>query len=317
MQRAGWHRVAPLAAAVAGVVAALVLAGGRAGGGRSPEGYLSLRGDGFLLHAPSPGALAEGAAELAAARASFHGYFGWRAPELVVLLADDPAALAATDWRRARRADAAFLPFLTRRHADGDSTAGVAFTRTRALAHEACHRFVAERAGGAAGAEATSYGSAALPDAVDEMAATLCESPASRTARLAHLRARPDDWIPLSTLLRMPHPVDARRLASAAAAPDGPVQVVDGAALEAVLDGTRAESFYAQSLALGLFLHARGGPGALRAFVEATAEGAELDAALARAHAVSPGVPSAPAEMEAAWRRWIADGQDLRAATHP
>jgi hypothetical protein len=175
------------------------------------------------------------------------------------------------------------------------------------LSHEACHKYVSALAGRAPKRDATrgSYGHAALPDWADEMAATLCETPAERALRREYLRASLDNRIPLDRLATMEHPVSVALRAHAgrpARPADGtPFQVVRGEALRTLLRDTDAGLFYAQSLSLGEFLHARGGAAGLRTLVERLARGDSLAQALTVARRRAPALPATPAALEALW----------------
>ncbi len=93
----------------------------------------------------------------------------------------------------------------------------------KTLDHEACHQLGAEagRLRAPAG-----YGHGALPDWVDEMAATLCESPDGRARRREHLRASLAERIPLAELAVMEHPVSV----AVSTRPTGSAPLVDGEA---------------------------------------------------------------------------------------
>jgi PDZ domain len=186
-------------------------------------------------------------------------------------------------------------------------------TQAKTLSHEACHNYVAGYAedlpGGRRGA-ADAYGHAALPDWFDEMAATLCESPASQARRRAHLRANLHQRIPLAELARMEHPLAANRLVRVIELGDGfkgsPVQVIGREQLQRALRGSPdAMLFYSQALSLGEFLFERGGTPALQALARRLNAGDDLDAALREAHRTSPRLPASLAQLEEEWVRWV------------
>jgi|GEM_PF-5257354 len=187
---------------------------------------------------------------------------------------------------------------------------------TKTLGHEVCHQLVAtvaDRASRGRGVPERGYGHPALPDWVDEMAATLCESPAARERRQAYLRDNLEERIPLAELARMDHPVSVAMSVRAAGssprpAPDGPVQVLRGEEARKLLRNMNAGIFYAQALSLGEFISARGGPPALRTLTERLAAGRTLDQALADARRAAPSLPGSVAELEAQWLAWVVDG---------
>jgi hypothetical protein len=92
---------------------------------------------------------------------------------------------------------------------------------SNSLAHEVCHQLVASHATRSLrrAPAARGYGHPALPDWVDEMAATLCESPASRNRRAAYMTANLRERIPLAEFARMEHPVSVAVHARATGSP--------------------------------------------------------------------------------------------------
>ena len=290
-----------------------------------PPGYVAARAPGYALYAPSAAALREGVEELEHARRTFRDRLGVEPVELVVVLADSAAALRDPEVAALRRPGAGFLPFVTRAavgRADATAdSATVAQARFRAgaktLAHEACHQLVAgyaEKAGGRGRAPA-GYGHGALPDWVDEMAATLCESPDARARRREHLRASLAERIPLAELAVMEHPVSvavSTRPAGSAPVVDrgATVQVLRGDEAREFLRGMNAPLFYSQSLSLGEFLSERGGPEGLRTVVDRLARGRTLDQALADARRRAPALPGSVAELEVEWLRWVEAGEE-------
>jgi hypothetical protein len=384
---------------------------------KPPTGYVGARADGFVLYAPNPTALREGAEDIEFARRAFHRDFGAEPREVIVVLADSPAAFRSIDLADLRRPGTAFLPFVTRSRvafespademvaldggallqaADGvlrfvaagrgggrdaglmagdelvalngipatardslirgfdaiptgervrldirragrpiqlDYPKGVkiagaaqihvqAAARFRAesktLAHEVCHQLVASHAARSMGRRtppARGYGHPGLPDWVDEMAATLCESPASRDRRRAYLRANLRERIPLAELTQMEHPVSVAVRARSAGSPlpdtlgGSPVVMLRGEAARELLRSMNAPMFYSQALSLGEFILQRGGPRALREITEDLARGRTLDQALGRAGKHAPRLPASVAEMEREWVRWVEASQ--------
>jgi hypothetical protein len=185
---------------------------------------------------------------------------------------------------------------------------------SKTLAHEACHQFVATHATHAVRGRASpagGYGHPALPDWADEMAATLCESPASRDRRRAYLRANLRERIPLAQLARMEHPVSVavRTRAAGSPLPDtlggSPVIILRGEEARELLRNMNAPLFYAQALSVGEFILQRGGPRTLRSVTEDLARGRTLDEALRRASASAPGLPPSVQELEREWVGWL------------
>lgn len=205
---------------------------------------------------------------------------------------------------------------------DADAERGYAQAAARfraegkTLAHEVCHQFVAgeaDRAPRPRSAPSGSYGHDALPDWWDEMAATLCESPAAAARRRAYLRASLGERIPLAVLSRMRHPVSVamsvRRSGSAPASTEGlPVQVLRGEAARELLRDMNAPMFYAQSLSLGEFISERGGPAALSALTRSLASGRSLDESLHQTSRSAPSLPRSVEQLEAEWLRWFMAG---------
>ncbi len=310
------------AGAIAGVAAALLVVLAARGAvplfqPPTPDGYQVGRSDRYTLYAPSAEAVRHGEDEIRHARRMFRRHFGTEPLALVVFLADEPADFDDVDLSRLRRAGAGFLPFLTQRHLRSMDAAGPAalIAESRALSHEACHVFATALADDLAGGRsmpARAYGHAALPDWIDEMAATLCESPESKARRRAQLRAELDGRIPLAELARMEHPLTPERLGRivrAAHAPAAsPVQFHRGPEVERVLDGTKSSQFYAQSLSIGEFVFERGGSVALRALAGHLVAGRSLDEALREVSRVAPAIPPSGAELEKQWLAWVVSG---------
>lgn len=186
---------------------------------------------------------------------------------------------------------------------------------SKALAHEACHTFIAgyadERMAGRR-APARGYGHGALPDWFDEMAAALCESPTSRQRRRAQLRANLGSRIPLAELARMEHPITPERLAALGEAGrmSGtlPVEFLSGPEVESVLAGSASTQFYAQALSLGEFIFECGGPVALRTLAGHLIAGRSLERSLRETNREIPSIPSSVSELEERWLRWFVDG---------
>jgi hypothetical protein len=180
------------------------------------------------------------------------------------------------------------------------------------LAHEACHDFIAGYADELVGGRGTvgdGYGHGALPDWFDEMAATLCESPASKERRRMHLRRKFDAWIPLAEFARMGHPITPERLArllQVGGASDGlPVHHASGPEVERILAGTGSTQFYAQALSLGEFIFQRGGDVALRMLARQLVAGRSLDEALREVNRAEPEIPPSLAQLEEQWLHWV------------
>jgi hypothetical protein len=320
----------------------------------APAGYRVDRSQHYTLYAPSAEALADGAREIRHARETFRHHFGIEPRVLVVFLADDPRDFQSVRFAAFRRPGAGFLPFLTREHlrvtasaaeslaavvhalpdsADGGirvvelagppagappafvNDAAKVVGESKALAHEACHTFVAgyaDQLGAGRPTLSRGYGHGTLPDWFDEMAATLCESAASRDRRRAQLRANLDARLPLAEFTRMEHPITPARLAALAeagrASGTPPVEFLSGPEVERALAGTGAMEFYAQAMSLGEFLFARGGPEALRTLAGHLTAGRTLDEALREIHRQLPSVPPTVAELEEQWLRWFQEG---------
>lgn len=186
--------------------------------------------------------------------------------------------------------------------------------QAKVLAHEACHNFVAGYATElGADRKGRGYGHAALPDWFDEMAATLCESSASKERRRMHLRAQLGRRIPLVELATMKHPLTAEELMRIVemgrATPGAPVQVLSGPEVQKALGGTNTDLFYAQSLSLGEFIFERGGQGALQALARHFVAGRSFDEALREMHRTRPAIPSGIAELEKDWLDWVSRGE--------
>jgi hypothetical protein len=185
---------------------------------------------------------------------------------------------------------------------------------SKTLAHEVCHQLVASHATHVLRGRASpsrGYGHPALPDWADEMAATLCESPALLERRRTYLRANLRERIPLAQLARMEHPVSVavRTRAAGSPLPDtlggSPVIILRGEEARELLRNMNAPLFYAQALSLGEFILQHGGPRTLRSVTEDLARGRTLDEALRRASASAPGLPPSVQELEREWVRWL------------
>jgi hypothetical protein len=288
-----------------------------------PDGYVAARAAGYTLYAPSPRALREGVEEIEHARSAFREHFGVEPGRIVVVLADSPSALRALDLTALQDPRARLLPFVTREHLaeapDGtDSLAARFRAEAKTLSHEVCHLLAATHADrrvrrGRGGGDG--YGHADLPDWVDEMAAILCESPASRAVRRTYLRSALDERIPLAELTTMEHPVSVaiqtRRAGSDPVIEAGAnVQVLRGEEAREFLRNLNAPLFYAQSLSLGEFLFEHGGAATLRTITEQLAAGRTLDEALVRAARAAPALPRSVPELEEAWVRWVRAGEE-------
>lgn len=186
---------------------------------------------------------------------------------------------------------------------------------SKTLAHEVCHQLVAAHVTRSLRQRTTSprgYGHPALPDWVDEMAATLCESPASRDRRRGYLRANLQERIPLAELTRMEHPVSVAVRSRAAGSPlpetlgGSPVIILRGEEARALLRKMNAPLFYSEALSVGEFILQRGGSRALRTMTEDLARGRTLDQALRRASSMAPNLPPSVPELERAWVHWLA-----------
>jgi hypothetical protein len=407
---------ASMAAGVAAALLAIAVLGGdsiRLSRPVPPPGYVAVHSDDYTLYAPSQVALREGVEEIEFAYRSFRHDFAAEPGDVVIVLADSPAAFRGIDLNRLRRSGAGFLPFVTRRGVAGESAedplialdggalleyvegvlrvmapgrggAGAAGLQagdevismndipgtardslvrafqalplgdhvrlkiqrdarplqinyrkgqevqgaarahlvaaaqfraeSKTLAHEVCHQLVASHATRALRgrtAPTRGYGHPALPDWVDEMAATLCESPASRDRRRRYLRQHLRERIPLTEFSRMEHPVSVAVRARAARSPLAdtvggvPVISLRGEAARELLRNMNAPMFYSQALSLGEFILQQGGSRTLRALTDDLARGRTLDQALLRTSAAAPGLPSDTKELEREWVRWV------------
>lgn len=283
-------------------------------------GYASQHTADISVHAPTAAAARDGHREVQEARTRFAGIFGGELRPMVVVLVNDPVHIATLALERVRRPGASLLPFVTPEHLAGRTRATSSFaphrenglTQARPLAHEACHVFVADVASTfapASGMNPGAYGHAALPDWVDEAAATLCESPEVQHERHAYLRANLARRIPLHDFVRMQHPLaDAAFLdppGGASSASGYAVEVLDDDETRRKVLATDALLFYAQALSVGQFLSERGGPAALKKLLPQLAAGGTLDDALREAGLAVPGLPASVDELEREWVIWL------------
>lgn len=325
--------------AVGGLAAALLLTGAVRGEAvpylrpKAPEGYVAERTLHTTVYAPTPLAAREGQRELRYARERFRDLFGEKPVSMAVVLANDPEQFRGMDVRPLQRRGGAFLPFVTRAHldaraglsatdtADGETTtayraASGRLTRVKPLAHEACHLFVAalaDRVTEPWARTGRAYGHAALPDWLDEAAATLCESNEGRATRRRHFRANLHRRIPLREFANMPHPLSADevldRLGIDRSQGQTGVHFIPAEQARKVLPGTSVAMFYAQSLSLGEFILHRGGPDAMLSLVRPLANGRTLEQALREARRAAPGLPATVDELEVEWIRWVERGR--------
>jgi hypothetical protein len=170
----------------------------------------------------------------------------------------------------------------------------------RLLSHEACHVMFMSEVDRVLGAKPApgrpAYGHPAIPDWLDEGAATLCEPSEMYERRLDQLRAQFDQRIPFDTLLTMVHP---SFLPGTPGAPSNSASIsvrVSGAG-----QNVRTTMFYGESATLARFLWSIGGPQLLNAIVDTLAHGGRIETALA----ADGRVPSSVSDLEQAWRAWI------------
>lgn len=179
----------------------------------------------------------------------------------------------------------------------------------RSLAHEACHTYAVAYATewlrqheSTAASEEEEYGHPRLPDWLDEAAATLCEAPSMQNDRLQRLRQNRENWIPLSELLTMQHP-----LAGIQVATGDPANTGKGAGVEMFRMGSggdvaeRLILFYGQTLSLGQYIRERAGADGLRRLVNALLGGASAAEALQQVDALPDSVDA----LETAWTEWV------------
>lgn len=194
-------------------------------------------------------------------------------------------------------------------------TTATAAARMRPLTHEVGHVFLkawTDRCcrgvrGGVPPDDPELYGDDLLPDWLDEAVATGCEVPELQESRLTMMRRDSVDWLPFDSLFAMRHPGDAsewmkdlRRTLGSAAGQRKMIAV----AMPAGELPSSSGPFYAESMAVGLFLVERGGPHAIPTLARALAGGERIEQALPRIR----GVPAEVADLERAVRDWIRSG---------
>ncbi len=275
-----------------------------------PPGFVAQADGRTTVYAPSPAAARDGHREVRDARDRFRAAFATEAPELVVVLANNPAEFDSLDLEPLQRPGVRLVPFLTRARLDLSraNTLPASAAHGGLLAHEACHAYVAALADQAAGRARTAqrrYGHAALPDWFEESAATLCETPEARASRRRHFREHVAGRIPLQRFATMPHPLGTpemlRRLGIEPAPGRAQVHELSPARIREALHGADYVLFYSQALSLGEFIVERGGPGALHSLAYALARGNTLTQALRTA----PALPATVHALEAEWVRWV------------
>lgn len=82
----------------------------------APPGYLSARAEGYTVYAPSQLALMDAVNEVKSARETFRASFASAPVDVVVVVADSPAAFRSMDLGALRRRGAAFLAYVTREY---------------------------------------------------------------------------------------------------------------------------------------------------------------------------------------------------------
>jgi hypothetical protein len=145
------------------------------------------------------------------------------------------------------------------------------------------------------------YGHPAIPDWLDEAAATLCEPPQMYGRRLDQMRARLDQRIPLDTLLTMVHPSFARTDSSSASPPPGGASTGLTVRVSAAGESERTTMFYAEAATLARFLWSRGGAELLDRITDTLAHGGRIESALA----ADARAPSSVSELEMEWLQWV------------
>ena len=108
------------------VIAASILQGRALPFSRLPslDGYTVEHTPRITVYAAATSAARDGHDEVDAARKRFQYHFDMRAPALVVVLADEPAAFARLDLESLRPRNTALLPFVTRAHLDSQAATG-------------------------------------------------------------------------------------------------------------------------------------------------------------------------------------------------
>jgi hypothetical protein len=288
-----------------------------------PAGYVADDAGHTVVFATSAEAAREGQREVRDARERFLTVFATRGSRLVVVLADDPAQFSRLDLAPLRRGGARLVPFLTRSSLDassaessisagGDADGPV---RTKLLAHEACHAYVAAVADQVSRRGRTThgeYGHPALPDWFEEAAATLCENPEARRERLRHFRQHLDQRIPLRRFQSMPHPVGGpgilKRLGIEPTPGRAQVHHLTPERIRKAIPGSDYVLFYSQALSLGEFIADRGGSKGMQSLARSLGKGKSLDQALAQARRVAPALPGSVDALEAEWLSWVIHG---------
>lgn len=187
---------------------------------------------------------------------------------------------------------------------------GAAYTAEASgvLGHEACHLYVNAYAdaitpwyrvwGG------DDYGNPFVPDWQDEMIATFCESDRQRTFRLQSLT--PETLIPLRDLFKMKHPgMEFSNLVTSEETSVSSIQIYSGERVTQTLEGIPANAYYAQVLAVGMYIHERGGPEAVQTLLQESIRGRSIDQALLRVHETAPSIPATLSGFEREWTNWL------------
>jgi hypothetical protein len=257
--------------------------------------------DGYEVHAPGGADLTRTIEEVDYALARFERFFG-DAPYIAVTLFEGPSDMMAFDLGPLHARGVPHLPwFLGGR--EPPSLEGA-----RALSHEACHTMFLHRIrrttgwtppAAPPGPEEVRYGASTVPDWMDEAAALLCEFPALQERRRAQLAERTP--LPLDSLFAMEHPSlpTLRQMLAQA-------QSESGAAVgrHTTTPSTDPLLFYAQSHSVATFVVEVADPRVMARLADALAAGGTMEQALA----AEPALPSSVTDLEAAWRRWLAQG---------
>lgn len=223
------------------------------------------------------------------ARGRFQELFGVAAPELEIVLREQPGYRVSDVGAGAR----VYWP--TSATLGASAGTGSAPERPPAeqwrevLPHEAMHALVAAHFFAAGKDYSAAYGTP-LPDWFEEAVAIWAETDVYRGVRMSQARRLAPRFQVLPDILAGAHP---------AAANPALLGARDGAALPA--DDAALWAFYPQSFAVLGFVYDAGGPAAVQALAARLLEGRRDGAVLAGL----PGLPENPAEVIAAWQEWL------------